>query len=1291
MLEMASCPACGARWEAEESSSVHPCPACCKSLKEKLLLARPGDGERRALGEIEGVDSGDNAEDTEQSDLTDLSTRGAAVGGPPADAAPTGSTPLPAPAEAQDVAGGDRESAGDETVGLPGAERPGRGAGPLPRLGSPPPGGAPVPLSRTSSSRDEGGDPPRGEDDTVGVVPTRVDDPAIPLDHPGQWKEGAVLADRFHLVKFVGQGGMGKVFLAQDLTLGRPMALKCIPQEIIFDGDARDDLRQEANRLLDLAHENIVRVHTYYDGPTWPFLAMEYLQGPTLKKLLRQRRQAGRAFSPEEILRIARQVVRGLEHAHAMGIIHRDLKPSNLMLATPPVEDQVLTTDRVKITDFGVSRVVADSTLRQTGKRSGTLPYMSPEQFRGETCTVQSDIYSLACTLYELLSGKPPFHTGDIGYQIVQKAPPALPPAVPRAMGNAIFKGLSKAPEDRFASSTAFLEALEGRTLVFPRRMVLRRLRQAAMAASAIVVLAFVGLGLRSFLSSETEKLPRTIEPAKPPSVSAIQASANQAKRLELVANLRLELERQIPLIVSWESPLLGAASGDGTVSLRFSFPEPTESNYVRTLLENLRLQYYSTDPEAGTHLVGSVLVEGSRVFVLDGLREGAYTLRAFLESRGEGEAQFEPLLNDALHKFRIDLTAPSFNIVPVRPEAFVTAAPPNWSTFDESVEMEIRSPAGPEEIANAYAQLVYGQQTTVAERIPDPTRWRVLLPPGVTSTFGVYAVDAAGNRSAAFQVNLRRLRLDVENFGIDTKDGVRGNIVTVRGYLLVEGQESPSLVYFVQGRRVEPLPASPPDAAESAALSQRIPFAASLRLPELQSDIEVRYSWKGEEPRRFAVPVVLKSVRVRPPEITWSREAPAFTNQTSLRLEGKVEPSFEGLEMSVESVGREVWKVPLVAANTGAVPAANFVLEVPLAERTENLLRIHWFYGNTELTPSPPTIKVSSDTLPPTLRCVFSIDPDGSALRATIRPSEPLQLLRVQEFSGGEGIRRWMEVTGDPATELEYVHVMPVPSEPFTLRIEMTDLAGNVVEQEQFCPLSKASVASAALPAGSGPAEAGAPVAGVTVIRSPFLRDAGIEFVPIGPDRLEIARTEVSERIWSQFLRESKGRSDVAQGRAEYAMTLEESPPGLLREFATWFERMARDGYTYRLPTTDEWLAAFAGQKDPARARPAIREWFGSIGGAGFKPAPEVRYGINKATPMGCRTENQTPTGLLDMEAGVQEMVLDGELYKVLGGSNRDLEKDFLQQCLEARPYETLYHGRVTGFRLVRKPILSN
>ena len=222
-------------------------------------------------------------------------------------------------------------------------------------------------------------------------------------------------------------------------------------------------------------------------GPSSPW---NTCKGPTLKKLLRKRRQYGTEFSIEEVLIIARQVAKGLTYAHSKGIVHRDLKPANLMLAEP-VKGQITEDDVVKITDFGVSRVVADSTLRQTGKRSGTLPYMSPEQFRGELCTQKSDIYSFACTLHELVSGSPPFTTGDIPYQILNVRP-QMSQRLPRSFANALLRGLAKDPDDRYESVEAFVAALEGNEAPWMPAFG-QRLRRSFAFGKAVVLTAVVG------------------------------------------------------------------------------------------------------------------------------------------------------------------------------------------------------------------------------------------------------------------------------------------------------------------------------------------------------------------------------------------------------------------------------------------------------------------------------------------------------------------------------------------------------------------------------------------------------------------------------------------------------------------------------------------------------------------------------------------------------------------------------------------------------------------------------
>lgn len=190
------------------------------------------------------------------------------------------------------------------------------------------------------------------------------------------------------------------------------------------------------------------------------------------------------------------------------------------------------------------------------------------------------------------------------------------------------------------------------------------------------------------------------------------------------------------------------------------------------------------------------------------------------------------------------------------------------------------------------------------------------------------------------------------------------------------------------------------------------------------------------------------------------------------------------------------------------------------------------------------------------------------------------------------------------------------------------------------------------------------------------------------------MCRTEMPERAWFLFLREKKGLDTSEPGRRDYPMTLGDKSPDLLREFVRWFEDKASDGYVYEIPTVKHWLGAFGGVSDPRQAFWQVTEWFRGErrdSSARFNPDPGIRYGKNKVTPIGARPENRTPTGLLDMEANVQEIVLDGEVFKVIGGSNQDSgTEQILDRCREPRSYDfdrRTLQGDLSGFRLCRKP----
>ena len=260
---------------------------------------------------------------------------------------------------------------------------------------------------------------------------------------------------RFILIKELGRGGMGVVWLAQDTNLGEQVALKFLPPEVAAD-PALNDLRRETVRSHRLTHPNIIRIHDFHQQPDGiAFISMEYVDGMTLSGWRLQ--QANQVFTWEQLAPLVQQLCAALEYAHGEGVIHRDLKPANVMLDSK---------GRVKLADFGIAAVVSDSVSRVSVRSStgGTLAYMSPQQIRGQQPTVADDVYALGASLYELLTGRPPFYRGDITHQVLNE--PAAPLAervrefgvdnpVPDPVAALIMACLSKDPAPRPQSAQA--------------------------------------------------------------------------------------------------------------------------------------------------------------------------------------------------------------------------------------------------------------------------------------------------------------------------------------------------------------------------------------------------------------------------------------------------------------------------------------------------------------------------------------------------------------------------------------------------------------------------------------------------------------------------------------------------------------------------------------------------------------------------------------------------------------------------------------------------------------------
>ncbi|MGH1564402.1 Stk1 family PASTA domain-containing Ser/Thr kinase [Mumia sp. DW29H23] len=273
------------------------------------------------------------------------------------------------------------------------------------------------------------------------------------------------LGDRYEIGGLLGSGGMAEVRIGRDLRLGRTVAIKRLRIDLASDPTFLARFRREAQSAAALNHPSIVAVYdtgeaTGPDGHTVPFIVMEYVEGRTLRDLLREMDRDGRKILPERTLEITADILAALDYSHRAGIIHRDIKPANVML-TP--------SGQVKVMDFGIARAIADtsSAMTQTAAVVGTAQYLSPEQARGETVDARSDIYSTGCLLYELLTGRPPFQ-GDSPLSVAlqhvrEQAPPpsAFNPEVSPAIDRVVATALAKRTDERYQSAAAMRADIE--------------------------------------------------------------------------------------------------------------------------------------------------------------------------------------------------------------------------------------------------------------------------------------------------------------------------------------------------------------------------------------------------------------------------------------------------------------------------------------------------------------------------------------------------------------------------------------------------------------------------------------------------------------------------------------------------------------------------------------------------------------------------------------------------------------------------------------------------------------
>jgi eukaryotic-like serine/threonine-protein kinase len=266
--------------------------------------------------------------------------------------------------------------------------------------------------------------------------------------------EGRVIAGQYRLMQRLGAGSMGEVWRALDIHVEREVALKSLRPELSANATFVERFRSEAVMLAKLHHPNVASLYNLARESEALYMVMEFVPGPTLDKLLTQR---GPLPWPQ-VQGLALMALAGLAHAHAGGIVHRDVKPANMLL-TP--------TGDLKLTDFGIARMVNRSRMTRAGNWVGTMEYASPEQVRGEAVDGRSDLYALAIVLYELLTGELPF-AADTDFELMKaqlEAPPppagARVPGLPHAFEQALLRAMAKSPSARFADAAAMARALE--------------------------------------------------------------------------------------------------------------------------------------------------------------------------------------------------------------------------------------------------------------------------------------------------------------------------------------------------------------------------------------------------------------------------------------------------------------------------------------------------------------------------------------------------------------------------------------------------------------------------------------------------------------------------------------------------------------------------------------------------------------------------------------------------------------------------------------------------------------
>jgi eukaryotic-like serine/threonine-protein kinase len=412
----------------------------------------------------------------------------------------------------------------------------------------------------------------------------------------------------YRILSLLGAGGMGRVYRAHDTKLRRDVAVKVLPRELADDPERRERLLQEARAAASLNHPNICTVHDVGEAEGQVYIAMELVEGQALSARLHER-----PLAPAELMGCGLQLAEALGHAHERGVVHRDFKSANVMI-TPE--------GRVKVLDFGLAKHISDESLAeattgmsppltQVGALIGTVPYMAPEQLRGQAADTRSDVWALGIVLYEMAAGRRPFQ-GQTGFEVssaILSQPPApLPTEMPIALTPVIERCLEKEPARRYQRAgevRAALEAIHSGTMPPPTtwREQSDRRRRLVLAASSV---ATVALLLAGWLTVRHFRTPR--------------ADGLAAPRIERLAVLPLA-----NLMGGEEQEYYVAAMHEALIA------ELGQIGALTVISRTSVMQYRNTDkpaPEIASNLNVDALLEGSMFKVGDTVRVQVQLIR---------------------------------------------------------------------------------------------------------------------------------------------------------------------------------------------------------------------------------------------------------------------------------------------------------------------------------------------------------------------------------------------------------------------------------------------------------------------------------------------------------------------------------------------------------------------------------------------------------------------------------------------------------------------------------------